>query len=553
MKFFFYVFFSTLFVLKSNAQTTYISATELKSYAIKGKLTPLKTNYDVNYYHLDFNLNLEKQLIAGSSQFNFTAVEDLNKIQFDLSKNLKIVRIQFENNSLAYTREGDAVFISFPKVIKKGSKEKFTVIYEGAPKIARNPPWDGGIIFSKDNEGNHFASISTEDLGGSIWWPTKDLQNDKADSTLVSITIPANLKAISNGILKSTELLSGGLKKYNWLVNESINSNNTTFYIGNYANWSDSYSGLQGKLNLDFWSLKEDSITAKKHWDYEVPRMLTALEFWLGPFPWYKDGYKIVQSPFVGAEYQSANAYGNQFKKGYLGIDLSGTGIGLDWDYILVQNGANEWFGNSITAKDVADNWIKDGFSTYAEVLFTEFTQGKEAGNTYLYGLRPTIKNIEPIIGRYDANQVGSKDRHAKGANIIHMIRELMADDEKFRQLLHGLNHTHKHTSVTSKEIENYIANKSGLDLTKFFNQYLRNAKLPVFEYEFINQVLNYRWVTDVKDFNLPIAFTFNGKDYQHLKPRNEWQSISIDANTDVNQFKLNPNYYVIPKKVVKK
>jgi len=533
----------------TKAQLGVAKETFTRADTLRGMLTPLRTCYDINYYHLDVKINLDDKSVSGSNEFAFTATQDFTKLQFDLFANLKIEKVVYKGAELPYTREFNAVFITFPKTIKKGSKDSFTVWYNGNPPIARNPPWDGGFIFKKDKSGNPFVSVACQGLGASVWWPTKDHQSDEVDSMLISISAPKDLDEVSNGRLRSVVNKPDGYKQHNWFVANPINNYDVSFQIGKYAHWTDTYAGENGPLTLDFWSLKEDSAVARPHWDADVKPMLKSFEYWFGPYPWYKDGYKLVQAPHLGMEHQSAVAYGNQFKKGYLGRDLSGTGLGLKWDFITVHESGHEWFGNNITSKDLADMWLHEGFTNYSETLFTESTQGKKAGEAYVIGIRKGIGNREPIIGAYNVNKEGSGDMYPKGANLIHTIRQLINNDEKFRGILRGINKVYYHKTVTSAEVENYIAKQSGLKLDKVFDQYLRYSKIPVLEYKINNGMLSYRWITDVKGFDMPVKVSLKADEYTLIKPTNDWKTSKIDASVTMDNFKTEPNFYVNTKK----
>ena len=518
--------------------------------SLRGMLTPLRTCYDINYYHLDVKIDIDNKSVSGNNEFAFTATQDFTKLQFDLFENLKIEKVVYKGADLPFTREFGAVFVTFPKTIKKGSKDRFTVFYNGNPKVARNPPWDGGFIFKKDKGGNPFVSVACQGLGASVWWPTKDHQSDEVDSMLISISIPKDLDEISNGRLRSIVDKPDGYRQHNWFVANPINNYTVTFYIGKYAHWTDTYNGENGPLTIDYWSLKEDSAKARPHWDADVKPMLKSFEYWFGPYPWYKDGYKLVQAPHLGMEHQSAVAYGNQFRKGYLGRDMSGTGHGLKWDYITVHESGHEWFANNVTTKDIADMWVHEGFTTYSEALFTESTQGKKAGEEYLIGLRKDIGNKSPIIGPYNVNEEGSPDMYPKGASLIHNIRQLINDDEKFRMILRGINKTFYHKTTTTQEIEAYIAKQSGLKLDKVFDQYLRYSKIPVLEYKVANGTLSYRWITDVTGFDMPVKVTLKADQYSLIKPTNDWKTIKVDTSVTADNFKADPNFYINVKKV---
>lgn len=533
-----------LTVCSTDAQLLKPKDTFSRADSLRGMLTPLRSCYDINYYHLDVKIDIDQQTIAGSNEFRFTAMSDFSTLQFDLFSNLNIDKIIYKGSELSYKREFNAVFVTFPGRIKKGSKDSFKVFYSGKPMIAANPPWDGGFIFKTDKSGKPWVSVACEGLGASSWWPNKDHLSDEVDSMLVSISIPKNLKEISNGRLRSVKDQPDGYQQYNWFIGNPINNYDVTFYIGDYAHWTDQYQGEKGDLSLDFWSLKADSLLAKPHWDADVKRMLKSFEYWFGPYPFYKDGYKLVEAPHLGMEHQSAVAYGNEFKMGYKGRDLSGTGWGLKFDFITVHESGHEWFGNNITIKDVADMWVHEGFTNYSEPLFLESNYGKDAANAYVQGLRKIIKNDIPVIGVYNVNKEGSGDMYPKGANMIHTIRQLIGNDEKFRAILRGLNQTFYHQTVTTAQIENYIAAQSGLKLSKVFDQYLRTTKIPVLSYQISGSKLSYRWKNVVPGFDMPVKVTLRPGMYTFIYPSEKWKETVVSGITD-STFKAEPNFYV--------
>jgi aminopeptidase N len=547
-KFLFLLVFTCL-AYHSNAQLGAAKETFTRADSLRGMLTPLRSCYDINYYHLDVRINLEDKSVSGSNEFAFTATQDFTKLQFDLFANLKIEKISYKGKELPYTREFNAIFVTFPGTIKKGSKDRFTVFYGGNPPIAKRPPWDGGFIFKKDKAGNPFVSVACQGLGASVWWPNKDHQSDEVDSMLISIAVPKELDEVSNGRLRSIVDKGDGYRQHNWFVANPINNYTISFYIGKYSHWTDTYNGEKGPLTIDYWALKEDSAKARPHWEADVKPMLKSFEYWFGPYPWYKDGYKLVQAPHLGMEHQSAVAYGNQFKKGYMGMDLSGTGHGLKWDYITVHESGHEWFANNVTTKDIADMWVHEGFTQYSEVLFTESTQGKKAGSEYMFGISQGIQNRQPITGPYNVNKEGDQDMYPKGAALVHTIRQLINNDEKFREILRGINSTFYHTTTTSAAVEAYITKKSGLKLDKVFDQYLHYAKPPVLEYKIDNGTLSYRWITDVKAFDMPVKVTLKANDFTTINATNNWQTVKIDPSVTMDSFKAEPGYYIFVKK----
>lgn len=513
--------------------------------SLRGTLSALRSCYDINYYHLDVKVDIDQKFISGSNEFQFSATQDFSKLQFDLFENLRVEKVVYKNKNIPFKREFNAVFVDFQQTIPKGSKESFTVFYSGNPIIAKTPPWDGGFIFSKDKSGNPWVSVACQGLGASSWWPNKDHQSDEVDSILISVSVPKGLQEVSNGRLRSTEAGPDGYTKYNWFVSDPINNYNVTFYIGKYAHWTDEYAGEKGKLSIDYWSLKEDSIKARPHWDADVKPMLKSFEHWFGPYPFYEDGYKLVQAPHLGMEHQSAVAYGNLFKMGYLGRDLSGTGWGLKFDFITIHESGHEWFGNNITTKDIADMWVHEGFTNYSEALFTESTQGKEAGSAYVIGVRKGIANDIPIIGAYNVNHEGSGDMYPKGANLVHLIRQLINDDEKFRAILRGLNKTFYHQTVTTQQVEQYFMKQSGLKLEKVFDQYLRTTMIPVLEYKIENSKLSYRWTSCVKGFDMPLKVTLKDQSFSSIYPTTNWKTTGLSSQINKDNFKADPNFYV--------
>nr|WP_322973759.1 M1 family metallopeptidase [Pedobacter sp. MR2016-24] len=544
------IFAFLLFTTIANAQLLQGKQEFTRADTLRGMLSPERTCYDLNYYHLDVKIDIENKSISGSNEFNFTATKDFILLQFDLFNNLNVEKVVYNGQELPFKREFNAVFVTFPGTVKKGKKDKFKVFYSGNPVIARKPPWDGGFIFTRDTAGNPWVSVACQGFGASSWWPTKDHQSDEVDSVLISISVPKDLQEVSNGRLRSTVDQPDGYKQYNWFVSNPINNYNITFYIGKYAHWTDTYKGENGNLTLDYWSLATDSAQAKPHWDADVKPMLKSFEHWFGPYPFYKDGYKLVQAPHLGMEHQSAVAYGNEFKMGYLGRDLSHSGWGMKFDFITVHESGHEWFGNNITSKDIADMWIHESFTNYSEALFTESTQGKAAAAAYVVGIRENISNDIPIIGHYNVNNEGSGDMYYKGANMIHTIRQLIDNDEKFRNILRGLNKTFYHQTVTTAQIENYIAQQSGLKLNKVFDQYLRTIKIPVLSYHIKGNQLYYRWTNTINGFDMPVkvSLTDTGK-YTIIKPATEWKSISINPSITEKIVKADPNFYIEVKK----
>ena len=497
--------------------------------SLRGTLSPLRSAYDINYYHLDIKLDIGNKFISGSNLFRFTADQDLSRLQFDLFDNLVIEKVLFQDKEIPFSREFNAVFIDFPSLIKKGSKDEFTVFYSGNPSIAKRAPWDGGFTFSQDKQGKPWVSVSCQRFGASSWWPNKDHQSDEVDSMTISITVPQGLMDISNGRLLSVKKIDADYTRYNWFVSYPINNYNVSLNVADYVHFGDTFEGEKGNLTLDYYVLKENLEKAKKQFNANVKPMLKVFENWFGPYPFYRDGYKLIETPYLGMEHQSAVAYGNKYLNGYMGRDLSGTGLGMKWDYIIIHESGHEWFGNNITAKDIADMWIHEGFTMYSEGLYVESREGKTAGAKYIAGIRQNIRNDIPLIGPYGVNTEGSGDMYYKGANLIHMTRILIDDDVTWREILRGLNNEFGLKTTTTEEIVNYINKNSGKDLSRVYDQYLRYAPIPVLEYKVEGRQISYRWQASVPGFDMPIRIK-TGNKYEWIKPESEWKKMILNS-----------------------
>lgn len=546
------VFALVLIAFKSQAQLGKDKEVFTHGDTLRGNYnSPLRACYDINFYHLSVKFDIPNKFISGSNVFKFTATQNFKKLQFDLFSNLKVEKVVYKGRNLPFTRSFNAVFVTFPQVIAKGKKDEFTVFYSGHPTIAVNAPWDGGIMYQTDSLGKPWVATACQGIGASIWWPNKDQQADEVDSALISISVPTGLKDVSNGRLRKVTDLGDGYTRFDWFVSNPINNYDIEANIGDYTHFDDTYDGEKGKLTLDYWVLPYHLEQAKLQFGRNVKRMLQSHEHWFGPYPFYEDGYKLIETPHLGMEHQSGTAYGNHFVNGYYsaynkqGIDLSGTGWGLKWDYIIIHESGHEWFGNNITSKDLADMWIHESFTDYSESLFVETFYGKQAGQEYTHGQREGISNDRPIVGPYGVNKEGSEDMYAKGSVILNMIRTIINDDEKWRSILRGLNKTYYHKTVTYNEITEYISKESGIDLSTVFDQYLHTTNLPVLEVEEYKDKVYVRWINCVKGFKMPVMLRTKGGQYQQIKVSKSYTPVAIDGitkdNIEIDTF----NYYI--------
>ncbi len=490
--------------------------------SLRGTLSPDRSCYDVTYYHLNTRVNPADKSVGGYTDIQFRVVAPTRRMQVDLFANMQVDGITWKGMQLPYDREDNAVFIDFPEgALVPGQTETIRFAYSGKPKVSAMPPWDGGFTWAKDGQGNPWVAVSCQGFGASCWWPNKDHQSEEPDSMLISIEVPNGLMDISNGRLRGSEDLGDGFTRYNWFVSNPINNYNVTVNIGKYAYFGEENNGL----TLDYYVLVDNLDKAKKHFQ-QVKPMMNCFEKIFGPYPFYEDGYKLVETPYLGMEHQSAVAYGNKYLNGYLGSGVSSAPVALKWDYIIIHETGHEWFGNNITTYDIADMWVHEGFTSYSECIYVECEYGYQEYLNYTNGLKGGIGNQSPVIGDYGVNQEGSGDMYPKGALLLHTIRGLIDDDARWFAILKGLNEEFRHSIVTSAQVEEYIIQQSGKDLKKVFDQYLRHASLPKLQVRESNGQVQVRWQADVEGFDMPLKISVQGKAYEWIRPTPEWKSV---------------------------
>ena len=526
--------------------------------SLRGNLSEFRSCYDVFYYDLNVTVDDHQQkLINSSNTIHAIAISSFQKIQIDLFESLKIHSIEFEEKILEFERIHNAVFVNFPRVINVNEKINFKVMYSGKPRVAVNPPWDGGFSWEKDKNGNSWIGVSCQGLGASSWWPCKDHQSDEPDSMNITSTVRYPLQVISNGKKKSdktffSEKLQSKANKSSWFVSYPINNYNVTLCVGDYKYFNDFHVNNYDTLDLDYYVLKYNYNKAKDHFQ-QVKPMLACFEKYFGPYPFYKDGYTLIETPYLGMEHQSAIAYGNNYLPGYNGNKQFISG--LDFDYIIIHETGHEWWGNSITTNDIADMWIHEGFCTYSEVLYVECIYGYDIMLDYVNNQKRSVRNDKPIIGPYNVNKKGSNDMYQKGSLMLHTLRSLIDNDSLWFSIIKGISEEFKYQIVDGAEIIEYINEKVDLDLYYFFQQYLYKSEIPTFEYKTQKKgreyTLLYRW-NAIDDFKMNIKVNVGTKDIL-LIPENEWNEYGL-GNVDIKSFKVRDDlFYVNVKKIMSK
>jgi aminopeptidase N len=527
----------------SSAQLLVDNEIFTKDDTLRGSITPERAWWDLSFYELKLTVNPETKSIEGQNTIHYKVLTTNKVMQIDLQPPLSIERVLQDGKPVLTRQIGKNVyFLDLVAEQTVGQTKSVTVFYKGKPISAKNAPWDGGFSWKQDKNGQPFVATSCQGLGSSVWWPCKDHMYDEPDSMTISVTVPKGLMDISNGRLRRTTENADSTTTFDWAVKNPINNYGVNVNIGKYAHFSEDYAGEKGKLTMDYYVLEENLEKAKVQFK-QAAEMMKAFEHWFGPYPFYEDGYKLVEVPYLGMEHQSSVTYGNRFENGYLGRDLSGTGWGKKWDFIIIHESGHEWFANNITYQDIADMWIHESFTAYSESLFTEYYFGKEAGAEYVRGTRRSVRNDKPIIGKYDVNKEGSGDMYYKGSNMLHTIRQIVDNDDLWRQILRGINKDFYHQVVRTADIENYMTRKSGKKLAKIFDQYLRTAQIPTFEYTLEKDNLTYRWTNCVANFDMPLKVALEEGKYSFIYPTTEWQTVktkrpNLDTGfVDVNFF----------------
>lgn len=516
---------------------------------LRGSITPQRAWWDLTYYDLRLRVDPAEKSISGSNTIFYKVLNSSNLFQVDLQPPLQIDKAEQDGQALSVQKVGEnAWFVALQKVQPVGSVQSVKLWYSGKPREAVHAPWDGGFSWSKDAKGQPFVATSCQGLGASVWWPCKDHMYDEPDSQAISVTVPNGLMDVSNGRLRRTQENSDGTTTYEWFVSNPINNYGVNVNIANYTHWSEVYNGEKGPLTMDYYVLPQNLNKAKEQFK-QAPMMMKALEYWFGPYPFYEDGYKLVEVPYLGMEHQSSVTYGNQYRNGYLGMDQSGTGWGRKFDFIIIHESAHEWFANNITYRDIADMWIHESFANYSEGLYTEYYHGKEAGAAYTRGVRSNIQNKAPIIGYYDVNREGSIDMYYKGGNMLHTIRQIVGNDEKWRSILRGLGKDFYHQVVTTQQIEQYFSSHVGRNLQKVFDQYLRHVEIPILEYRYKKGKVEYRWTNCVDGFDMPVKVTLSKGVYTMVYPTTEWKSSPCKLGKK-GKLVVDENFYVFSSEV---
>jgi len=502
---------------------------------LRGAYGRYRANNDLLYYHLDVRVDPEKKMLSGVNTIRFKMLQDDTRIQLDLHQALQVDKILLGGMPLKFERELGAVFVDFPESLRAGQTYSIDFHYSGHPEEGGR---FGGITFKKDPAGRDWINTACEGQGASVWWPNKDQWRDEVENMDLSVTIPNGLVDASNGRFVGKKDLGDGYTRWDWHINYPINNYDVSLNIGAYEHFSDKL----GELTLDFWALPEDLDKAKKQFA-QAKGMIEAYQHYFGEYPFVKDGYKLIEAPYSGMEHQSAVTYGNHFANGYLERDWTGVGISPKFDFIIIHESGHEWFGNAVTAADRSDMWIHEGWTTYLEGLYVEYMWGHDDAVKYLNGYKPKIRNTQPIVVERGVNRSPGQDQYFKGALFLNTLRSVIDDDAKWWALIRGVFQEFKYKTIMTEDVVAYFNQRSGMNLTPIFDQYLRRTALPVLELEFGSNAVRYRWKADESAFAMPVRVGKKGA-WQVIKPTAEWQSM----NTSIPQadFEIATDLYYV-------
>jgi aminopeptidase N len=504
---------------------------------LRGAYGPYRANNDLLFYDLVVRVDPEKRFISGRNTVRFRMLKDDTRIQLDLVAGLNVDKILLGSTALKYEREFNAVFIDFPQTLKKNSTYSIDFYYSGSPAQTGR---FGGIAFRKDPSGHPWINTACQGPGAMVWWPNKEQQRDEVENMRLSVEIPGDLVDVSNGRLVGKTDLGDGYTRWEWFIHYPINNYCVSLNVGNYTRFSDKL----GDLTLDFYCLPENLEKAKKQF-VQAKSMLQCYQKYFGPYPFKKDGYKLIEVPYSGMEHQSAVTYGNHFANGYLERDWTGVGISTKFDFIIIHESAHEWFGNSITAADVSDEWIHEGWGTYAECVYVEYMFGKDDALKYVNGYKSKVRNQQPIIGPHEVNYTAPQDMYFKGALFLNTLRSVIDDDARWWKLVRDFYNHFRYQDIMTEDVVKFFNEKTGKNLTPIFGQYLRHTAIPTLELQFQESdgSVSYRWKADEEDFAMPIKV--GGKDaWQTIRPRTEWQTMKSSVKKD--DFEVATDLYFV-------
>lgn len=545
-------------VMKERGPFTYTDS-------LKGAYTGIRQGSDIQRYSLDITIDTLNRYVQGNVGIEFEITDEaFRDFRFELHENFTVTDIVDYSDTtptavpqrLEWHQEGSFYTVHMREPVGPGYQKRLLIHYEGHPTVARNAPWDGGIVWSRDSQGMPWISLACEGEGASLWWPCKDHPFDEPDQGVtLHITVPKGLMAVGNGRLKDRTVLEDR-ERFTWEVSNPINLYNVNIAIGDFTHIHDTYTSKAtgDTLSLDYYVLRTHEDKARAHFGREVPRMLQAFETIFGPYPWYSDGYKLVETPFWGMEHQSSIAYGNNYRGLPNWFPFPEKQL---FDFIIVHESGHEWFGNSISCADKADMWLHEAFTTYTEAAYTEFHYGTEKAQQYLHAQRSLIEYQETMQGpagvAFDA--YSDADMYFKGTWMLHTIRHgyatrllasgsVHSEEEATKHwwaFLQRFYMSHQKRVISGEEVIIYFETELGRWAGSVLRQYLQYIDPPLLElqkaFKGDTTELRYRLVTPYQDLEMPLMLNNDVVQFP-VTATTAWQNLPLGA-PDMN---LQPN-----------
>jgi aminopeptidase N len=514
---------------------------------LRGEYGRYRANNDLLYYDLDIRVNPEKKFISGRNTIRFKMLKDDTRIQLELFSNYTIEKIvatwkEASTQALKYERDHNTVYIDFPETLRSGRTYSIEFHYSGQP---REQGRFGALAFRTTPDGKHWINTANEGDGSASWWPSKDQWRDEPEGADIRVAVPNGLINVSNGRFMGKTDLGDGYTRWDYRVHYPINSYNVSLNIAEYTHFAE----VHGDLTMDYFVLPGNLDKAKVQFAQAKP-MMEAFEKYVGKYPFPKDGFKLIEVPYSGMEHQSAVTYGNRYANGYLERDWTGVGVSLKFDFIIIHESAHEWFGNAVSAADVSDMWIQEGWCNYLEFIYVEALFGREDAIKYAGGYKSKVANAEPIITQRGIHRTPNQDMYFKGALFLDTLRNAVNDDARWWKLIRDTYEKFKYQNIMTEDLVRFFSAELKQDMTPIFDQYLRRTSLPVLELTFDEaaKTVAYRWKADERGFAMPIKAGEPAK-WQLLQPTTEWKSMEWGAGKDA--FKVATDLFYVNVQVL--
>lgn len=485
---------------------------------------------DVIEYQIDIEIFPKTQSISGFAKASFLILDDTDQVELKLDSRFIIAGTEIDGESAQFGRVDGIVTIDLNRPAVKGDNVVAKIMYSGKPHIALNAPWDGGFVWSNTPSGEDWIATAVQGEGCDLFWPCKDHFGDKADRTNINLTVPGNLVAATNGVLQSIVDLPNNKKRYEWLLQVPASDYNIALNIGPYERIQRTFKSINGKeIPIEFWALPENVDKANTMIEEDLLSQISFFETLVGPYPWYSEKLGFVETPHLGMEHQTINAYGKKYVRDKHGFD-----------WLLHHELAHEWFGNLMTHKTINDAWLHEGFGLYMQPAYSLYKFGEAAYMHRMYESYLGLVNCEPIVleGEVTSDEAFNSDIYGKGGWVLHTLRWLIGEEafwQATQELVYGesINNIQARYRSTQEfiDIVNSVTNE---DYTWLFDVYLKQASLPELIREDIQGGMLLTWQTPLDlPFPMPVPISINGE-VKMVELSGQGSTVLFDENSHV-------------------